>query len=164
MIDFGVPYYSISLSLNVLLTLMIVIRLILHNRKFRNVTGGLAGTNGLYKAVVSMLVESCALYAVTFLLFIVPWASDDPVVNIFFPILAETQVIAPFLITLRVANQSTSGTVGSIHFGSRGRPIGGSGALPAVYPTSSMNGFGKTSGDQHGVGTVTTVDSYCDKV
>ena len=31
-IDFSLPYFSISVSLNILLTLMIVVRLILHGR------------------------------------------------------------------------------------------------------------------------------------
>ena len=88
--NFGTPYYSISISLNVLLTLMIVTRLIFHRRTVRNATGTLV--NGLYITAVALLVESCALYAVSYLLFIGPWAIGNPVANIFFPILAETQV------------------------------------------------------------------------
>ena len=37
---FGLPYYLISLSLNILLTLMIVIRLALHIRNTRTALGG----------------------------------------------------------------------------------------------------------------------------
>ena len=91
-VSFGTPYYSISLSLNVILTLMIVTRLVLSSRNFRNAMGAPAGACGLYKAIVSMLVESCALYAVSYLLFVVPWALESSVSNTFFPILAEVQV------------------------------------------------------------------------
>jgi hypothetical protein len=94
LIQFFVPFYSLSLALNILLTLMIVTRLILHSRNTRKLTGGLAGTNGLYKAVVTMLVESCALYAVTYTIFIVLINSDNSAVDIFFPILVEIQVRA----------------------------------------------------------------------
>ena len=90
--SFNFPYFAISLSLNVLLTLMIVIRLVLRGRRIRNSTGALAATTGLCKAVITMLIESFALYAVNFLLFIVPWAASSTVSGIFFPILADVQV------------------------------------------------------------------------
>ena len=101
---FGVPYLSISVSLNVLLTLMIVIRLVLHGRNIRAATGSAAGISGLYNAVSTMLIESCALFAVTSLVVVgaLAWARNEDrpqfyhpgtyVVDIFFPILAEAQV------------------------------------------------------------------------
>jgi len=100
----SVPYLSISVSLNVLLTLMIVIRLILHGRKIRTTTRSLAGISGLYKTVSTMFIESCALFTVSSMLVIGALAayiySGTPnifiigsfVVEIFFPILAEIQV------------------------------------------------------------------------
>ena len=87
------PYFSISLSLNVLLTLMIVIRLILHAKTIRNAMG-IAGIGGLCKAIITMLVESCALYAVNSVLFIGPWSTRNSAENIFLPILTEIQVRA----------------------------------------------------------------------
>jgi len=103
---FGIPYLSISVSLNVLLTLMIVIRLVLHGREIRAATGSGAGISGLYKSVSTMLIESCALFAVTSLVVVVALVRArnewDPkiyypgtyVVDIFFQILAEIQVRA----------------------------------------------------------------------
>ena len=91
-IDFGLPYFSISLSLNILLTLMIVTRLVLHSRNVRVAMGVPGGTSGLYKAIVTMLIESCAIYAVNSLLFVGPWGAGSHVADIFLPILAETQV------------------------------------------------------------------------
>lgn len=91
-LNFNYPYFSISLSLNVILTLMIVIRLAIHNRNFRDAIGAPAGTSGLYKAIVTMLVESCALYAINFLLFIGAWGAQSHVSDVFFPLLADTQV------------------------------------------------------------------------
>lgn len=89
---FGIPHHSISVSLNVLLTLMIATRLILHDREVKSALGASVSANGLYKAVVAVLTESCALYAVTFLLFVGPWAAGSPVASTFFPILVQTQV------------------------------------------------------------------------
>ena len=90
--SFGVPYFSISISLNILLTLMIVGRLIRHNRNIRQAMGTSTGVTGLYNAVVTMLIESSALYAVSSILFIAPWAVGSWVADIFLPILANTQV------------------------------------------------------------------------
>ena len=86
-----IPYFSISLSLNVLLTLMIVIRLILHTRSVRTAMG-ISGIGGLSNAIITMLIESCALYAVSSLLVLGPWSAVNSSVEIFLPILAETQV------------------------------------------------------------------------
>ena len=106
----GVPYFSISLSLNVLLTLMIVIRLILHARNTR-IALGMTGVGGLCKAIVTMLVESSALYAVSSLLVIGPWGSGNYASNAFFLILAQTQVwvspLDPFPVTDEVLNRSS---------------------------------------------------------
>ena len=86
-------YLSISISLNVLLTLMIVIRLILYTRNTCNAMGA-SGIGGMCKAIATMLIESCALYAVSSLLVIIPMAIQNFVMDVFFPILAETQVRA----------------------------------------------------------------------
>lgn len=91
-ISFGIPYFSISLSLNIALTLLIVTRLVLHNRNIRTAMGVPAGFTGLYKAIVTMLIESSALYAINSLLFVGPWGAKSHVGDIFLPILAETQV------------------------------------------------------------------------
>lgn len=147
--DFGTPYYAISISLNILLTLMIVARLARHSRNIRKAMGGSGTTRGLYSTAITMLVESCALYAVTYILFIGPWSIGNPVANIFFPILAETQVIAPLLIILRVANRTAltndiivSGNVDAIHFRTQGRSTA-HGTVPDETPMSSTDAYRK---------------------
>ena len=89
----GLPYFTISLSLNILLTLMISIRLIMHARSIRTAVG-IAGIGGLCNAVVAMLIESCVICAVSSLLVIGPWAADSPITNAFLAIIPETQVRA----------------------------------------------------------------------
>jgi hypothetical protein len=152
-------YISLSLSLNVLLTFMVVARLVLYSWNVRAATGSPTGTSGVYKSVATMLIESSALFAVSSLLVIVLWAIDHPVVYVFTHILAQTQVIASLLIIQRVANKSalTSSATAS---GSRGQGglAGGSGTLPGGHPMRF-----ETSVSEFRVGTG-TVDTCSDKV
>jgi len=90
--DFSVPYYSISLSLNVLLTLMIVLRLVLHGRNIGAAMGSPWGFGGLYKTIIAMLIESSALYAVSSVLVVAQ--RNSGIANTFLPILCQTQVSA----------------------------------------------------------------------
>jgi len=73
---------------------MIVVRLVLHSRNIRTAMGTSNGVGGLYKAIVTMLIESSALYAVNSLLFVGTWGAGSGAADIFLPILAETQVRA----------------------------------------------------------------------
>jgi hypothetical protein len=96
---FEISYYSISLSLNVLLTLMIIARLALHSRNIRNAIGAPSGPGGLYTAIITMLVESSALNAIAILLYIIPFSIDTYVVYIFSPVLGHIQVRSVFAIS-----------------------------------------------------------------
>jgi len=74
----------LSVSLNVLLTLMIVVRLVLHSRNTQAVMGSPGGIGGLYRTIIAMLIESSALYAVSSLLVIGPISAGSPTAHIFF--------------------------------------------------------------------------------
>ena len=93
-VQFYSIYISLSLSLNVLLTCMIVIRLVLRGRSVRVATGPPAGISGVYKSIAAMLIESSALFAVSSVLVIGPWVAGNQVANVFVRILALTQVRA----------------------------------------------------------------------
>ena len=71
---------------------MIIIRLVLHNRNIQRALGTSTGVSGLYGAIVAMLVESYALYAVTLLLYVIPLAISSTVSNIFVDALGGAQV------------------------------------------------------------------------
>lgn len=105
--DVDTTYLSISLFLNVLLTLMIVVRLVLHSRQIQSAMGVAATPVRLYKALITLLVESCALYAISFAIFLATSIANNRIVKAFWPILNVIQVLAPFLIIQRVANQRT---------------------------------------------------------
>lgn len=141
---FAFPYYSISFALNILLTLMIIGRLFLLNKRIRKAMNAPVKISGLYKIIVTSLAESYALYSVVFLLFIGAWAAGDVLTNAFFAPLIQVQVIAPFLVTLRIANQSgspnitiASGYTSSIRFRSQGKPTNGNGDVLNEDPISS---------------------------
>ena len=70
---------------------MIATRLMMHRRDIRNSVGPSVPT-GLYKVVVVILVESCALYTVSFLLFVGLWVAKNPTATVFFSIVIQTQV------------------------------------------------------------------------
>jgi len=95
---FAVPFLSISASLNVLLTLMIVVQLVPHASA---ATGPAVGTSKLNKAACTMLIRSCALFTVNSFVVVAALAlaayadwSGSYLAGIFFPILAEIQVRA----------------------------------------------------------------------
>ena len=62
---------------------------------------------GLCKAVVIMLVESCALYAVNSLLIVGPLGVGNPVSSLFMTTLVQTQVRASDFETGCMANVAT---------------------------------------------------------
>ena len=92
MLGVSTAYYSICLSLNILLTLMIIVRLVLHGRNIPQATGASDRTVGLWSNVVTVLVESCALYAAALLLFIIPYATRSYIMSIPEGVVANCQV------------------------------------------------------------------------
>ena len=102
MVQFGAPYFSVSFALNIVLTAMITIRLTVHGRNIRNAMGDAAGTGGLYKATVAIIVESYALFAVVVLLFMGTWAAKSFVQYIFLQILAQMEVRTILKLSWRV--------------------------------------------------------------
>ena len=168
--DLFFSYHFVALSLNDLLTLMMIIRIIWYRRNFQNVVGTSAGVSGLYTTVITILVESCAPYTVACLLYLVPTAAGSDISFVFewaiAPFQVRTvfalplacrcrvmsnrdgvQVIAPYLIILRVANRkaltsdmlsSGSGAARSIRFASQRGSTGGDESLPDGDPVGSI--------------------------
>ena len=91
------PFCLISVVLNVFLTLMIVIRLVLHKRNTRNAIGTEYKSDGLYNTVVTMLIESCAISTVTYVLYIAVLIPGNSAQVMFYPLLIMAQVRAVFL-------------------------------------------------------------------
>ena len=87
----NITYLAICVSLNIFLTLMIIVRLALHSRNIRSAIGASPGPGNLYRAIITMLVESFALNAVGYILFILSISGV-----IFSTPLGEIQVRAVF--------------------------------------------------------------------
>ncbi|KZV91439.1 hypothetical protein EXIGLDRAFT_570171, partial [Exidia glandulosa HHB12029] len=100
-VQFTIPYFSLTLSLNISLTLLIVGRLLWHRRCLQRTLGPAHGHT--YTTLAAMLVESAALYSVTTVVLIVAFVFGSSAAAIVLPLLGEIMCIAPMLILLRVA-------------------------------------------------------------
>ena len=100
--DFGPSYFLISLSLDVLLTPMIIIQLVLHGRNICGVMGVSSGLTRLCGTVVAILIESSAIYAASSPSFLGCRGSRSYIADMFSAIHAETQVRALSLSTRAV--------------------------------------------------------------
>ena len=87
----NLAYLSTSLSLNVILTLMIVGFLLLARRRIRRVMK-IDEHGWLFRRAHIVVVESSAIFAVSSLLVIGPWVTGSPIMFLFLPALAEIQV------------------------------------------------------------------------
>jgi hypothetical protein len=89
---FTLVYVSISFSVNILLTLMIVIRLYLLRKRTTNVLGPRHGVH--YTSIIAILVESAALMDIMLLFFVIPFAMGNPLANIPLSAMVQVQVRA----------------------------------------------------------------------
>lgn len=100
-INFTIPYYSMSLALNILVTILIVLRLLVYRHRIVRAMG--AGHGSQYTSLAAMVVESAAIYSGFALLFIVPFALSSPLAQLFLQALSMVQGATTFLIIFRVA-------------------------------------------------------------
>ena len=79
-----------SLSLNISMTVAICARLLFYRRRITKVLGPNHGTQ--YTSVAAMIVESSFLYSAFALLFLIPFALNNPIQNAFIQLMGEIQV------------------------------------------------------------------------
>lgn len=124
-INWTEPYLFLSLALNIVLTILIVSRLLLHRHKLRRLLGAKHGSD--YTSIASLIVESSALYSSFSLLFLIPFALNSALANIFLQALSQVQIIAPLLIIYRVlqgkAWSSETATIATTRSVSTGIPL-----------------------------------------
>ncbi|KAK7438074.1 hypothetical protein VKT23_018241 [Stygiomarasmius scandens] len=99
-IKLGIAFWAISLGLNIILTGLIAARLLVARYRVKTLMGARYGSN--YISLVSMLVESAALYSAWALAFLITFARGSAVQNLLLPALGQVQGIAPLLILMRV--------------------------------------------------------------
>ncbi|KAJ7033382.1 hypothetical protein C8F04DRAFT_1104558, partial [Mycena alexandri] len=117
---YGTSYYAISLSSNIILTLLITGRLIVYRRTLQQtLSPELAST---YISLATVVVESAALYSVTAILFLITYAINNPTNQIWLAVASCSQQIANLLILHRLAEGSAwqkdtlAGKITSIQF------------------------------------------------
>ncbi|KAJ7769392.1 hypothetical protein B0H16DRAFT_1452588 [Mycena metata] len=102
--QFGLAYWSLSIALNIILTLSIVARIWLVRRQVHALAGDSPRHSAIhYVSIAAMLIESAALYATWSMVFLICYARNTPLQNLLLPPLGQVQGIAPLLILFRVA-------------------------------------------------------------
>ncbi|KAF8690389.1 hypothetical protein AX14_002949 [Amanita brunnescens Koide BX004] len=97
----GTAYYVTSLGVNLLLTILIITRLLLYRRAVSKSLP--AGYTNHYLSVATIVVESVLLYSIFALAFIITYALNNPMNQIFMYMGSACQQIAGYMIILRVA-------------------------------------------------------------
>ncbi|KAI0324262.1 hypothetical protein GY45DRAFT_1375698 [Cubamyces sp. BRFM 1775] len=109
-LDFGTPFWSLSVSMNVLTTILIAGRLLrsqgmlepaVGSKDRRTVTWG-------HGPEVAIFLESAALYAICSLIYIPMFAKDIPLQFPFSALLGSAASIAPHFIIIRMATGKSS--------------------------------------------------------
>jgi len=99
-INFGTPYYTITICLNIIVTLLIVARL---HKLGRAVSKALGKESAeMYTSVSSMLIESAAPYSFFGIMFLIPYAMGSGTAISFGQVWAKMTCLSPQLIVLRV--------------------------------------------------------------
>ncbi|KZT71138.1 hypothetical protein DAEQUDRAFT_707469 [Daedalea quercina L-15889] len=100
-LNVSLSYYVMSLSLNVIVTILIAGRLLVFRYQTRRLIG--AYHTSTYTNVIAILVEIAALYSLFVILFIVQFGLGSPFANIFLQVVSQIQTISSLLIIFRVA-------------------------------------------------------------
>lgn len=88
--SFALPYFAISLSLNVVLTCLIVSRILMYQRSSRVVLGSDYGKH--YTSIWTMFVESAALYTICGILLLTTFGPGNPINQIWLGLAPSVQV------------------------------------------------------------------------
>ncbi|KAI9461088.1 hypothetical protein HD554DRAFT_2131070 [Boletus coccyginus] len=100
-VNFTLPYLSLSLALNIILTIAIVLRLLTFRYRVISLLGPKHGTQ--YTSIAAMIIESAALYSTVSITFLILFGIGNAVSQVFLQSLSQFQTIATFLIVFRVA-------------------------------------------------------------
>ncbi|KAG1753138.1 hypothetical protein EDD22DRAFT_827934 [Suillus occidentalis] len=100
-INYTVPYLSLSLALNIIITIVIVLRLLTYRHRICNVLGPGYGTQ--YTSIAAMIIESAALYSAFSVALLSLFLIGNPISATFIEALTQVQIIAMLLIVFRVA-------------------------------------------------------------
>ncbi|KAG1784698.1 uncharacterized protein HD556DRAFT_1462771 [Suillus plorans] len=89
-IDYTIPYLTLSLALNIIITIVIVLRLLTYRRRISKVLGSSYGTQ--YTSIAAMIVESAALYSTFSVAFLTLFGLNNAISETFLVSLTQVQV------------------------------------------------------------------------
>ncbi|KAJ6594171.1 hypothetical protein B0H19DRAFT_919928 [Mycena capillaripes] len=102
-INFTTPYFAMSLALNILVTILIIVRLMLYRKRINQALPSGSSHGAQYVSLAAMVFESAAIYSVFSLLFLVPFTMNHPLSQLFIQALSPVQIMSSFLIIFRIA-------------------------------------------------------------
>ncbi|KAG2090626.1 uncharacterized protein F5147DRAFT_764413 [Suillus discolor] len=100
-VDYTIPFFTLSLALNIIITIVIVLRLLTYRHRISKVLGSSYGAQ--YTSIAAMIVESAALYSTFSVAFLTLFGLNNPISETFLVSLSQVQIIAMMLIVFRVA-------------------------------------------------------------
>ncbi|KAI0077301.1 hypothetical protein K474DRAFT_1575568, partial [Panus rudis PR-1116 ss-1] len=101
-VNFGIPYYSIIIGMNLIITLLICARLFHLSRQVRSAMGD--GNAKLYTSLAAIMVESAAPYTLMGLAFLPSYAIGNNSVVALGQVWAKFTCISPQMIILRIVS------------------------------------------------------------
>ncbi|EJD41393.1 hypothetical protein AURDEDRAFT_186558 [Auricularia subglabra TFB-10046 SS5] len=101
LLQFSLPYFSLSIALNFILTIMILTKLFIARRRILKTLDEEQGR--IYTGMAAMIVESAALTSTFSILFIVMYSLNNDGFNVCLPLQVQMMCISPLLIMIRVA-------------------------------------------------------------
>uniref|UniRef100_A0A0W0F5R8 Uncharacterized protein n=1 Tax=Moniliophthora roreri TaxID=221103 RepID=A0A0W0F5R8_MONRR len=142
-VDFGVPYVALTISLNIIVTLLICGRLLTARNQMKAILGPEYART--YTSIAAIMVESAAPFTILGIFYVITYARHSGISFCLVQIWGDFCAISPQLIILRVAmgkawSKETSGTMTSTHMTFS---VGDSvtekmdAALELAYPTNS---------------------------
>lgn len=100
-VNITLAYYVMSLSLNVIVTFLIVGRLLIHRRQIAQALGPSHASS--YTNIAAILIESASLYTLFAIMFLVPFGLSSSLANVFLQTVSQVQTVSSLLIIFRVA-------------------------------------------------------------
>jgi len=154
-VNFAIPYFSLTIALNVIVTLLIIGKLLWARRTSRKLLGP-NSSSSVYTSISAMLIESAALNFCTSIAFLVPYARGDTVSVVFQEIAAYNSIVSTLLIMVRVAQgrawtAKTTNELSTLQFTPNSRSHASKSGISAdaTNPTTtSIMSHGRTIGFQ----------------
>ncbi|KAJ3564700.1 hypothetical protein NP233_g8121 [Leucocoprinus birnbaumii] len=99
--NFALPYFAISMGLNMLLSIMLVGRLLYMRARIQKVLG--REYTQLYATLAVMITESALPYGLVSLIFLTLYATKNAAAQLFLALYVQVECMSPIVIMLRVA-------------------------------------------------------------